>query len=257
MIVSNPITLPTSYSSYKIWTGSETIEVTDKDNAASALSKYTVIGYTSIANGEIKNAEICGAKFDPDTALAFGGSAEVGADALTGYESITGGYKLHFGATNSLTTDSKTVFMTINSGASAAEDVGCAYDALQLADKNYGVYSDNVIVATDASGVARVVIFDVTNRLVTSASSRVAIGALTGVTLKDSDGNVLSTGDNVKAGDLITVTIAAGMAKLNSTDALDISLSTPAESSNKSVTAGSSYVYVVDGTGSPIFTATV
>ena len=57
----------------------------------------------------------------------------------------------------------------------------------------------------DASKVAKVVIFDATNRLGLKAGVQKSVTALANLTVTDEDGNAVTAGSKVKAGDILTV----------------------------------------------------
>ena len=253
LVTGAPITVASSYKQYTIWNGSENLTVVDKTD--NGVDKFDLIAYSSIdKDGYILDV----AKKDMDNTAYTAGAGEYAAAALTGFETTKTGYNLTLNGSAVVTTDKDTIFWTVNTSADTADTIGLskveAAEAIVLADKVYGVSCQNVIVYTAASGAADVVIVDGSNRLALKAATQYAIGTVTAVTLKDAEGNALETGDEVKAGDLITVTIGAGKSTLSTTNALDVSLATPAVSSSKTVTAGNSYVYVV-GMGAPTFIA--
>ena len=211
IVVSDPITVTDGNAQYKIFNGSETVTVTDKTNTTlSNIKKFSVVAYSSIDNdGFIKDATI--AKFAG--AKAEDGAAGIGAASLTGYEKDTNGYyKLYVKgvAAETFTTDSKTVYLYMNSAASESDDIGVAAattqpNSLTLADEIYGQYCQNVIIYSAATGVARVVIFDATNRLDVKAAASVGVTNLNNFTVTDANGDAVTTSSKLKAGDLLTV----------------------------------------------------
>ena len=125
-------------------------------------------------------------------------------------------------------------------------------EGVTLADKVYDQYCENMIVYADAAGQARVVVFDVTNRLALDASEQYTftIAGTTGVTVKDADGNVLVSGTSkVKAGDLLTIEITGTTTSLSTTNAGDITdvAGNYADFSSDTVAAGRTYIAVVTG----------
>ena len=223
LVTSAPVTYD-EYLEYTIWTGSENLTVKDKDK--NSVNKFAVVGYDGIdKDGYIKLDTTNTKSYDAAQAAA---ASELGAGAVQGFEKTSNGYDLYINGTagtNKFTTDSKTLFLTINSTADKADEIGVATDVeIKTADKVYGVYCQNVLVLADASKVAKVVVFDATNRLGLKAGVQKSVTALAGLTVTDEDGNAVTAGSKVKVGDILTVknntastitlTTAAGVMKV-------------------------------------------
>ena len=101
----------------------------------------------------------------------------------------------------------------------------------------------------DASKVAKVVVFDATNRLGLKAGVQKSVTALAGLTVTDEDGNAVTTSSKVKAGDILTVknntvstitlTTADGVKLVKADGTTDVATTTYA--------AGSTTILVVTG----------
>ena len=204
LVTSAPVTYD-EYLEYTIWTGSENLTVKDKDK--NSVNKFAVVGYDGIdKDGYIK---LDTTNTDTYSATQAAAASQLGAGAVQGFEKTSNGYDLYINgtaSTNKFTTDSKTLFLTINSTADKADEIGVATDVeIKTADKVYGVYCQNVLVLADASKVAKVVVFDATNRLGLKAGVQKSVTALANLTVTDEDGNAITTSSKVKAGDILTV----------------------------------------------------
>ncbi len=248
LVTSAPVTYD-EYLEYTIWTGSENLTVKDKDK--NSVNKFAVVGYDGIdKDGYIKLDTTNTDTYDATQAAA---ASELGAGAVQGFEKTSNGYDLYINGTagtNKFTTDSKTLFLTINSTADKADEIGVATDVeIKTADKVYGVYCQNVLVLADNSKVAKVVVFDATNRLGLKAGVQKSVTALAGLTVTDEDGNAVTAGSKVKVGDILTVknnaastitlTTAAGVQLVKADGTTDVATITYA--------AGSTTILVVTG----------
>ena len=251
IIVDTAIKVADGYAQYTIWNGTENVTVVDKTNTnLDNLTKFSVVEYSSVdADGYIKDAVV----HTFDKTAVNNGAAGIGAGALTGYEKDSNGYyDLYIDGNNKFDTDNKTVYLYMNSAAEDAKEIGLTGEGVTLADKVYDQYCENMIVYADAAGQARVVVFDVTNRLALDASEQYTftIAGTTGVTVKDADGNVLVSGTSkVKAGDLLTIEITGTTTSLSTTNAGDITdvAGNYADFSSDTVAAGRTYIAVVTG----------
>ena len=251
IIVDTAIKVADGYAQYTIWNGTENVTVVDKTNTTLAnLTKFSVVEYSSVdADGYIKDAVV----HTFNKAAVSNSGAGIGAGALTGYEKDSNGYyDLYIDGNNKFDTDNKTVYLYMNSAAEDAKEIGLTGEGVTLADKVYDQYCENMIVYADAAGQARVVVFDVTNRLALDASEQYTftIAGTTGVTVKDADGNVLVSGTSkVKAGDLLTIEITGTTTSLSTTNAGDITdvAGNYANFSSDTVAAGQTYIAVVTG----------
>ena len=260
MVTSDAVTLDGA-TRYTIWNGSENLTVMDKTNTtATTITKFSIVNYSSIdADGYIKDADITTYSKTQIVYNSYAGPAPVvGPTSVAAFEKDTNDYYDLFlaGDTtsgNKIDTDNKTLFWTIDSGASSADTIGLSNSAtVKTADKVSGVTVQNVIVFTNSATYAKIVIFDTANRLVTKAATTVSLTTLHGFTVTDVDGNGVTTATSLKAGDILTVkNDNTGAAITIPATSRLINAATGTAADGLSVANNSTVTLVVDGTGAP------
>ena len=234
---------------YTVWTGSETVTVTDTDKKITP-AKFDLVLYDSIDDGAIKGATLMDVKHDVYTTS----DTTFQPIAITAFEKITNGYNLYANvAKDKIVTNSDTKWIYINSGADKAEDIGLA-EAVDLSTART-VYDQNVqnaIVYCSVAGTADVVVIDATNELVKAAATQVVLTLTNNSSsdgtfvVKNADGDVVASGDTFKAGDLLTVEVTTSASKtVTSVSAGDIADTTGTKYEVLSTAAAGTYSLVV------------
>ena len=193
----------TGYITYKVWTGEKEETVTEKKSTIDNRSEGTVIGYTAIENGEIKDVE----------ALDVGTRDGITAAAVQGVNDKQ--TKVSFDGTTQHDITSDTVILYVDTD----KHEGQAGGSIVEADKFGNTYFNNVYYKLDGDDVELLVV-DVKNMLngeitmnatpsATELSDSLAAGDVT-VNALPSTGTV-----TVSAGKTLTVTAAQTVAALN------------------------------------------
>lgn len=212
LVTSDAVTITDGHYQYTIWDGEQNLTVKDKTNNA---TKFSVVAYSGIdSDGYLKDVVYAPIVRNNLSAVAgmvtTDGHATTRPGALAGFElNSDKTYDLYFGdtsATGKFVTDSKTVFMTINSGADSANDIGISNSATVVkADKSSSQLIENAIVMAEQDGTARVVIFDTTNTLATDAASYTTPTMATNNLKITLNGNAVTTTTKLKAGDVLEI----------------------------------------------------
>ena len=193
----------TGYITYKVWTGAKEETVTEKKSNIDNRSEGTVIGYTAIENGEIKDVD----------ALGVGARDGITAAAVQGVNDKQ--TKVSFDGTTQHDITSDTVILYVDTD----KHEGQAGGSIVEADKFGNTYFNNVYYKLDGDDVELLVV-DVKNMLngeitmnatpsATELSDALAAGDVT-VNALPSTGTV-----TVSAGKTLTVTAAQTVAALN------------------------------------------
>lgn len=156
IIVSNAYRDSSSTVTYQLWTGSETVTVKESGNATTEAARTTgkVLTYDTIADGKISGVAV----------------ADTHPYAVKGLL----GSEISFDGTNTYKLTSDTVYLYIDSSASAAADKGKTSGTLALATQPIdGVYVQNVLAGTAANtpgSAITVIVVDVKDNIASFAT---------------------------------------------------------------------------------------
>ena len=211
-ITDSAYTSSAGYITYKVWTGAAEETVTEKASAnmLANRTKGTVIGYSSIKDGEIE-----------DVTTGIGATA----GAIMGVNDNQS--KVTFDGTEQFKITSDTVVLYVDTDAHEGKTSGSIIEA----DKFGNTYFNNVIYKTDGVDEVELLVVDVKNKLygeitmaapsaadLTSAllSDDVTVASLptTGTVTVPAGKTLTVTGDNQTAAQLERVVGAAAGAKL-------------------------------------------
>ena len=193
-ITSDAYAIDDGYIQFTMWDGTNDQTVKFKANASEAGTyvKGAVIGYDTLTNGEIKGLE----------------KLAMNAGAITGVNDK--GDKIVINdASEQLKIDSDVTVLYVNSGADTDKGekigvTGSLEKASKVLDKTSAtIYNTNVLYNGTATA-SDIIVVDVTGKF----DSDVYGTALTipaNVEVTDSDGKILSSGDKVMVGDILTI----------------------------------------------------
>ena len=172
------------YITYKVWTGKEEVPVVEKKSSISGRTEGTVIGYSSINNGEIS---------DVTTSIGTTEGAIMGVNEAQN--------KVTFNGVDQFNITADTVVLFIDTD----KHEGQASGTIQKADKFGGSFMNNVIYKTDGTDEVELLIVDTKNKLHGDIT-------LSGAGLTGADINAaLVSGDVTVTGTLpASVTVPAG-----------------------------------------------
>ena len=193
----------TGYITYKVWTGEKEETVTEKKSNIEDRSEGTVIGYTAIENGEIKDVD----------ALGVGARDGITAAAVQGVNDKQ--TKVSFDGTTQYDITSDTVILYVDTD----KHEGQAGGSIVEADKFGNTYFNNVYYKLDGDDVELLVV-DVKNMLNGEITMDAPSAADLNIALKSGDvtvANLPATATekvNVPAGKTLTVTNAQNIAAL-------------------------------------------
>ena len=183
----------TGYVTYKVWTGEKEETVTEKKSNIDNRSEGTVIGYTAIENGEIKDVD----------ALGVGARDGITAAAVQGVNDKQ--TKVSFDGTTQYDITSDTVILYVDTD----KHEGQAGGSIVEADKFGNTYFNNVYYKLDGDDVELLVV-DVKNMLNGEITMATPSAADLNTALQSGDVTVNTlpaTGDvTVPAGKTLTVT---------------------------------------------------
>ena len=191
------------YSVYKVWTGTETVEVREEvtynsaENSTDARLKGDVIGYSTIKTKEGELPEI---KDVTRYSLAVAGTTlQVGG--VSGSTSS----KVSIDSANEYDLTKDTVILNVNSSADT-KDIGLTGTELFEAD-DYKVgtstmYVPNALYLLDGDDIEAIVVD--ANVIKNTYAAKVAAIA-TGVTVEDRNGDAVEAGDYVVANEVLTI----------------------------------------------------
>ena len=134
----------TGYITYKVWTGEKEETVTEKKSSTANRSAGTVIGYSSIKDGEIEDVDA---------------SVDLTAGAVQGINAKQ--TKISFDGSTQHDITADTVILYVDTD----KDEGQAGGSIVEADKFGDTYFNNVYYKLDSSGDVEVLIVDVKNML--------------------------------------------------------------------------------------------
>lgn len=148
---------------YKIWNGSENVTVTEKKNSTANRGKNTLIGYGSLSDAKV---------IDDVTAYTTS-STNFAVNAVTGVN--TAGTKItvmnDINDNTDFDIDNDTKVFYVDSDASSSSNRGVASGSIKKADDfigdgmNIGGKVANIVILTDGSDHADVLVVDVQNQL--------------------------------------------------------------------------------------------
>ena len=194
----------TGYITYKVWTGAKEETVTEKKSNIEDRSEGTVIGYTAIENGEIKDVD----------ALGVGTRDGITAAAVQGVNDKQ--TKVSFDGTTQHDITSDTVILYVDTD----KHEGQAGGSIVEADKFGNTYFNNVYYKLDGDDVELLVV-DVKNMLNGEITMADPSAADLNTALQSGDvtvANLPATATekvNVPAGKTLTVTNAQTVAALD------------------------------------------
>lgn len=195
---------------YTIWNGSENVTVTEKKSSAANRAKNTLIGYGSLSDAKV---------IDDVTAYTTS-STNFAVNAVTGVN--TAGTKITVmngvNGNTDFDIDNDTKVFYVDSDASSSSNRGVASGSIKKADDfigdgmNIGGKVANIVILTDGSDHADVLVVDVQNQLTGTYVSSTQVGStltLAGTlpTTTDAAATVIA-GYTVTAGTGYTGTIA-------------------------------------------------
>ena len=188
LVVSDSYKVDDDYITFQIWDGSSVVTVKEKD-ASKSYTKKTVIGYSELKDGIIKDTASTGT-------AAFVNGLTGDNVWLNGESDSSNKYKL----------DKNTVYMYYDASATETNEIGMAGGELRLADKVGNTYIENVkFVDADSDKTVDFILIDVKNNIGTTytiPSTVNATNAPAGVTGAKKD-----AATSAKAGDTITYTL--------------------------------------------------
>ena len=202
-ITSNAYTSSSGYITFGLWTGDEQVTVTFKSSKPGDFTKGTVIGYSSINEGEIEDVSVINV-----TAGAMTGANNSGSTVTLGDNNGA--------ALSEYDVDSDTVVLFVNSSADEAE-MGVTGSNSDLrgyaADDTADVYFTNALWNGATDGL-NVLVVDTTGKFDTDVVAKMkgvvntiaTTLSISSGSVEDREGNVLGNGASVLIGDTIQVT---------------------------------------------------
>lgn len=210
----------TNYTVFSIWDGTQNVtDVKVKGTAIGALAVGDVVKYDDIKDGVMEGA--FKQAITNGAAAPYNGVKFVGA-----IQGLEGDYIFVDGTTNNdrikLTGDTK--YLYVDSNESKAENMGKTTGDVVKADKNAGIFVDNIIVLTNNQAEADLVIVDVKNKMTCDGLNNGLTAS--GVFSKTSD---LQVGDSVDMtltgltpGQVYTVVLNNGNFAATGTDTMSV-----------------------------------
>jgi len=183
-----------TYAKFTMWTGSEYAEVMAKGDTSYA--KGAIVKYDAITDGVVSGIStytITNTLTNDPTSISEVAAVR-GIDGKYIYLDSTD-------ETNKVKLVTDTAYLYVDSNAAESTDIGVAAGEIALADKYAGVYMDNVIVVTNASDEAVLVVVDVKNNMTNSNTGTLTV---TNSSSKKVDVSKAS-GAKVKLGDSIEI----------------------------------------------------
>ena len=150
-----------TYAKFTMWTGSEYAEVMAKGDTSYA--KGAIVKYDAITDGVVSGIStytVTNTLTNDPTSISEVAAVR-GIDGKYIYLDSTD-------ETNKVKLVTDTAYLYVDSNAAESTDIGVAAGEIALADKYAGVYMDNVIVVTNASDEAVLVVVDVKNNMTNS-----------------------------------------------------------------------------------------
>ena len=223
-ITSDAYTINDGYIQFTMWTGSTNETVKFKSSSTTGYVKGAVVGYDSLTDGEVKGLQ----------------KITMTAGAITGVNSD--GSKIVIDSKNDqLKLDSDVTVLYVNSGADTdkGEEIGLTSGSPEAAAKvvdvtSTTIYNTNILYNGDGINTTDVIVIDATGKFDNDVyANSVTLTGLTGIQVTDADGKILSNGDKVLKGDILTVenigvggtaTVAATNAVLSNGSAATLNL---------------------------------
>lgn len=192
-ITSDAYTIDNGYIQFTMWDGTNDQTVKFKANSVGNYVKGAVVGYDTLSDGEIKGLK----------------KIDMNAGAITGVNDK--GDKIVINdAADQLKIDSDVTVLYVNSGADTDKGekigvTGSLEKASKVLDKTGAtIYNTNVLYNGNGTSTTDIIVVDVTGKF----DSDVYGTALTipdKVEVTDADGKILSSGDKVMVGDILTI----------------------------------------------------
>ena len=232
-ITSDAYTIDNGYIQFTMWDGTNDQTVKFKANSVGNYVKGAVVGYDTLSDGEIKGLK----------------KIDMNAGAITGVNDK--GDKIVINdAADQLKIDSDVTVLYVNSGADTDKGekigvTGSLEKASKVLDKTGAtIYNTNLLYNGNGTSTTDVIVVDVTGKF----DSDVYGTALTipaNVEVTDSDGKILSSGDKVMVGDILTIKNTSDADKnVTVTNAVDTNGNTVTSSS---LAKGASISVIVKG----------
>ena len=210
-ITSDAYKIDNGYIQFTMWDGTNDQTVKFKTNSTTNFVKGAVVGYDTLSDGEIKGLK----------------KVDMMAGAITGVNDK--GDKIVINDKNEqLKIDSDVTVLYVNSGADTDKGekigvTGSLEKASKVLDKTgvATIYNTNLLYNGNGTSTTDVIVVDVTGKF----DSDVYGTALTipaNMEVTDSDGKILSSGDKVMVGDILTIKNTSNATKsVSVTNAVD------------------------------------
>ena len=193
-ITSDAYKIDNGYIQFTMWDGTNDQTVKFKTSSTADFVKGAVVGYDTLSDGEIKGLK----------------KVNMTAGAITGVNDK--GDKIVINdASEQLKIDSDVTVLYVNSGADTDKGekigvTGSLEKASKVLDKTGAtIYNTNLLYNGDGTSTTDVIVVDVTGKFDSAVYGNALTIPTTGVEVTDSDGKILSSGDKVMVGDILTI----------------------------------------------------